>query len=174
MHYRNIEILSDYWIILLSRYSNSSKSGRLSDGWLATTLVSFLTIATLSSILDSQLNWESGKFQLARWSHEVVIYPKRTGHPPTIHMDFIVECTALWNCVWKSSEGVRKLYGMFPKEQEEVRSQIFFYPKSFGTNFFGNVANFRFKNKHNFLGEPSKQKMSQIVEKVHNFLDPPR
>ena len=24
------------------------------------------------------------------------------------------------------------------------------------------------------LGEPSKLKMSQIVEKVHNFLDPPR
>ena len=61
---------------------------------------------------------------------------------------------------------------MFPKEQEEVRSQIFFYPKCFGTNFFGDVVNFRFKNKHNFLGEPFKQKMSQIVEKVHNFLDP--
>ena len=27
----------------------------------------------LGSILDSQLNWESGKFQLARWSHEVVL-----------------------------------------------------------------------------------------------------
>ena len=24
-----------------------------------------------------------------------------------------------------------------------------------------------------FLGEPSKHEMSQIVEKVHNFLDPP-
>ena len=30
-------------------------------------------IATLGSILDSQLSWESGKFQLARWSHEVVL-----------------------------------------------------------------------------------------------------
>ena len=36
------------------------------------------------SILDYQLDWESGKFQLARWSHEVVL--KITGpptHPPT-------------------------------------------------------------------------------------------
>ena len=29
--------------------------------------------ATLGSILDSQLSWESGKFQLARWSHKVAI-----------------------------------------------------------------------------------------------------
>ena len=29
-------------------------------------------IATLGSILDSQLSWDSGKFQLARWSHELV------------------------------------------------------------------------------------------------------
>ena len=35
-------------------------------------------IATLGSILDSQLSWESGKFQLARWSHEVVIFSERT------------------------------------------------------------------------------------------------
>ena len=41
-------------------------------------------IATLGSILDSQPSWESGKFQLARWSHEVVIFPERTNHPPTL------------------------------------------------------------------------------------------
>ena len=35
------------------------------------------------SILDSQLSWESGKFQLARWSHEVVIFPEGITHPPT-------------------------------------------------------------------------------------------
>ena len=33
------------------------------------------------SILDSQLSWESGKFQLARWSHEVVWFS--TWVPPT-------------------------------------------------------------------------------------------
>ena len=33
-------------------------------------------IATLGSILDSQLSWESGKFQLARWSHEVALLSK--------------------------------------------------------------------------------------------------
>ena len=36
------------------------------------------------SILDSQKNWESGKFQLARWSHEVVLFPD-LDHPPTPH-----------------------------------------------------------------------------------------
>ena len=46
------------------------------------------------SILDSQLSWESGKFQLARWSHEVVIFPERITHPSD-HIDF---CTLLW--VW--------------------------------------------------------------------------
>ena len=40
-------------------------------------------IAILGSILDSQLNWESGKFQLARWSQEVGLFPERTNHPPT-------------------------------------------------------------------------------------------
>ena len=47
-------------------------------------------VATLGSILDSQPSWESGKFQLARWSHEVVIFPERTTYPPTDHMDFLV------------------------------------------------------------------------------------
>ena len=44
-------------------------------------------IATLGSILESQQRRESGKFQLARWSHEAVIFPERTTHPPD-HMDF--------------------------------------------------------------------------------------
>ena len=30
-------------------------------------------IATLGATLDSQLSWESGKFQLGRWSHGVVL-----------------------------------------------------------------------------------------------------
>ena len=42
----------------------------------------YITIfATLSSILDSQQSWKSGKYQLARWSHEVVL--KSLDHPPT-------------------------------------------------------------------------------------------
>ena len=42
-------------------------------------------IATLGSILDSQLIWESGKSKLARWSHEVEIFPERKppSHPPS-------------------------------------------------------------------------------------------
>ena len=38
----------------------------------------WIAIAILGSILDSQLSWESGKFQLARWSHEVVLFSVRT------------------------------------------------------------------------------------------------
>ena len=45
-------------------------------------ILSYL-IAILCSILDSQLSWEPGKFQLARWSHRVVIFPAITTHPPT-------------------------------------------------------------------------------------------
>ena len=46
----------------------------------------FFHIATLGSILDTQLSWESSKFQLARWSHEVVLFlvrtdPTRPGRP---------------------------------------------------------------------------------------------
>ena len=55
-------------------------------------------IATLGSILDCQLSWESGKFQLARWSQEVVLFPERTTHPPTDHMDFLAEYTPLCIC----------------------------------------------------------------------------
>ena len=36
--------------------------------------------ATLCSILDSQLSWGSGKFQLARWSHEVQGVPQYCSH----------------------------------------------------------------------------------------------
>ena len=42
-------------------------------------------VATLGTILDSQLSWESCKFQLARWSHKVVIFPERTTHPTATH-----------------------------------------------------------------------------------------
>ena len=41
-----------------------------------------MLVATLGSILDSQLSRESGKFQLTRWSHEVAILC-RWHHPPT-------------------------------------------------------------------------------------------
>ena len=36
-------------------------------------IIQYLDIATLGSILNSQLSWESGKFQLARWSHRVAL-----------------------------------------------------------------------------------------------------
>ena len=36
-------------------------------------IVSISSIATLGSILDSQLSWKSSKFQLSRWSHKVVV-----------------------------------------------------------------------------------------------------
>ena len=38
----------------------------------------WVIIATLGSILDSQLSWKSGKFQLAIWSHEVLLFSVRT------------------------------------------------------------------------------------------------
>ena len=38
--------------------------------------------ATLGSILDFQLSWKSGKFQLARWGHRVVLLLSGTGRPP--------------------------------------------------------------------------------------------
>ena len=41
-------------------------------------------ITTLGSIFDSQLIWESGKFQLARWSHNVALFSTRN-HPPAPH-----------------------------------------------------------------------------------------
>ena len=48
-------------------------------------------IATLGSILDFQLCWKSGKFQLARWSHNVALlswnHPP-THHPPAAHLFF--------------------------------------------------------------------------------------
>ena len=86
--------LQDVSLEMLKSFGTSAgvAVGRRSEGWLAMTLLatyilvsSFpcLLIATLGSILDSQLNWESGKFQLARWSHEVALFPAITGHPPS-------------------------------------------------------------------------------------------
>ena len=47
-------------------------------------------VATLRSILNSQLSWESGKFQLARWSHRVVILGYlRWGQNPIIWVCFV-------------------------------------------------------------------------------------
>ena len=60
-------------------------------------------IATLGSILDSQLIWESGKFQLARWSHNVALFswdhPPPSHPPPTPHPQptfFDVRCPPHW------------------------------------------------------------------------------
>ena len=41
----------------------------------------FYIFATFGSILASQLIWESGKVQLARWSHNVALFS--WNHPPT-------------------------------------------------------------------------------------------
>ena len=43
-----------------------------------------VVVATFGSILDSQLSWESDKFQLAGWSQEVRMFLKREppSHPP--------------------------------------------------------------------------------------------
>ena len=46
-----------------------------------------VVIATLGSILDSQPSLESGKFQLARWSHIVVIFPKGPSSRHPHHKD---------------------------------------------------------------------------------------
>ena len=64
-----------------------------------------IVIATLGSILDSQLSWESGKFQLARWSHEVVLFPERTSHPSTQPYGFSsVSVCGVPTQVWISSQ----------------------------------------------------------------------
>ena len=43
-------------------------------------------IATLGSILDFHQSWQSGKYKLARWRKEVVIYPGRTTHYQSTHL----------------------------------------------------------------------------------------
>ena len=63
------------WILILSIWQVSACKMEPQSG----------IIATLGSILDSQLSWESGKFQLARWSHEVALFPVRN-HPATRHL----------------------------------------------------------------------------------------
>ena len=53
-----------------------------------------IAIATLGSILDTQLSWESSKFQLARWSHGVVLVLVRNDPAnPTRPPDGLV-----WKC----------------------------------------------------------------------------
>ena len=79
------------WVFTIPRtVTHQSKDGHPAEGSIVQTQS---IIATLGSILDSQLSWESGKFQLARWSHEVVIFSDRTVRPsdrppghPTIWM----------------------------------------------------------------------------------------
>ena len=55
----------------------------ISGSWGKYFLLSDLHVATLGSILDSQLSWESGKFQLARWSHRVALFSGLDQPPPT-------------------------------------------------------------------------------------------
>ena len=60
-------------------------------------------IATLGSILDSQLSWESGKFQLARWSHAVALLSDRIyfylllnlREPTHPQLSFFFQCCAV-------------------------------------------------------------------------------
>ena len=54
-----------------------------------------LLIATLGYILDSQLIWESGKFQLARWSQNVALFSTRN-HPPPTHPQDIFFLTSTY------------------------------------------------------------------------------
>ena len=56
----------------------------------------YRNFATPGSILDSQLSWKSGKFQLARWNHRVAKLcgephpPTRPpNHPPTALLEFV-------------------------------------------------------------------------------------
>ena len=59
---------------ILRTVTHQSKDGHPPEGSIVQTQS---IIATLGSILDSQLSWESGKFQLARWSHRVVLLSDR-------------------------------------------------------------------------------------------------
>ena len=67
-------------------------------GWFLET-----DIATLGSILDSQLSWESGKFQLARWSHAVALLSDRIffylllilREPTHPQLSFFFQCCAV-------------------------------------------------------------------------------
>ena len=54
-------------------------------------LVTFVhIIATLGSILDSQLSWESGKSQFARWNHNMALLS--WNHPRTAHLFWTHRC----------------------------------------------------------------------------------
>ena len=57
-------------------------------------------VATLGAILDTQLSWESSKFQLARWSHRVVlVLVKNWPGPadPTRRVSLKMSPLCLWN-----------------------------------------------------------------------------
>ena len=82
------------------RYTDTDKDTALKSAWY---------IATLGSILDSLLTWESGEFHLARWNHEVTIFLVRTNltRPPdcflviTTDQIFIkFQWETVWNFVW--------------------------------------------------------------------------
>ena len=57
--------------------------------------------ATLGSILYSQLSWESGKSQLARWSHNVALFStmKPPTHPVPIFFFDLLRNLGSWNFV---------------------------------------------------------------------------
>ena len=54
-------------------------------------------IATLGSILNSQLIWEYGKFQLAGWSHNVALFS--WNHPPATRSTSFSNRSNVWCAV---------------------------------------------------------------------------
>ena len=65
----------------------------------------FMSFATLGSILDSQLRWESGKIQLARWSYNVALCSSKTTHPSTAGHFFATLGSILdFQLSWKSGQ----------------------------------------------------------------------
>ena len=76
----------------------------------------FSPVATLGSILDSQPSWKSGKLQLARWSHELVLFSVETGLPSTRPPQFLTRrkvstCLNFYLVYIGCSEGDQKVSG---------------------------------------------------------------
>ena len=78
----NLQVDNDLYILLRKIVSTMKIETSLSEWVEISILVDIIIVATLGSILDSQLIWESGKSQLARWSHKVELFPERN-HPST-------------------------------------------------------------------------------------------
>ena len=75
-----------------------------------------LIIATLGSTLDSQLSWSFGKCPLARWSHQVALFPLST-HPP--HLPTHPSTQPPWFEICRRSQvslKVRHLWEFIPRD----------------------------------------------------------